>query len=63
MCPWKFFDKNGDNSISPEEMRAVLQESLKQAVSDHELDSMIKQADVDGDGKISFEEFKRIMSC
>jgi Ca2+-binding EF-hand superfamily protein len=27
----------------------------------NQIDNFIKQADVDGDGKISFEEFKRIM--
>merc|ERR1712196_577254 len=59
---FEFFDRNGDKRISPDELRSVLKETLKQHISEAELDAMMKQADADDDGLISFEEFKLIMS-
>lgn len=35
--------------------------SLNETLTEQELDAMIQEADINGDGKISFEEFKAMM--
>lgn len=37
--------------------------SLNEQLSQEELDAMIREADTDGDGQISFEEFKAMMGA
>ncbi|KAG0477130.1 hypothetical protein HPP92_013971 [Vanilla planifolia] len=50
------FDSNGDGKISSSELRAIF-DSLGQPLTDEELDHMMVEADVDGDGFVSLEEF------
>jgi calmodulin len=35
--------------------------SLHEKLTEEELDAMIREADINGDGQISFEEFKTMM--
>ena len=58
---FEYFDRNGDKKISASELKEVLQESLKQHIAEDDLNVMLAQADTDGDGFISFDEFKSIM--
>lgn len=37
--------------------------SLNESLSEEELDAMIREADINGDGQISFEEFKIMMGA
>ncbi|KAH3743015.1 hypothetical protein Pelo_15584 [Pelomyxa schiedti] len=55
------FDKNGDGEIDMEELRRVLP-TLGETLTDDQIVQMIKEVDVDGDGKISFDEFVQIMT-
>jgi Ca2+-binding EF-hand superfamily protein len=48
--------------IDREELRKVMG-SLNESLSEEELDAMIKEADINGDGQISFEEFKIMMGA
>ncbi len=57
---FRLFDKNGDGQISVQELRESLS-SLGEEISEDEAREMIKEADVDGDGYINFEEFARVM--
>ncbi|KAL0581448.1 translation elongation factor EF1B gamma [Marasmius crinis-equi] len=57
---FKVFDKDGSGSISAAELRHVM-ESLGERLSDAEIDAMMKEADVDGDGTISYNEFVKMM--
>lgn len=59
---FRVFDSNGNGFIDREELRKVMQ-SLNESLSEEELDAMIKEADKNGDGQISFEEFKVMMGA
>ena len=50
-------DKDGNGFISSAELKQEMMASL-----DKKIDSMIKEADVDGDGQINFLEFDKVNS-
>lgn len=54
------FDRDQSGSISTEELKNVMS-SLGEKLSDKEVDAMIREADTDGDGEISFQEFRKMM--
>lgn len=54
------FDRNQDGLISREELRHVMV-SLGEKMSEEEVDGMIFEADLDGDGFVDFREFVRMM--
>lgn len=58
----RVFDVDGNGLIDREELRKVMS-SLNESLSEEELDAMIKEADINGDGLISFEEFKIMMGA
>ncbi|KAG6916990.1 hypothetical protein DXG01_004334 [Tephrocybe rancida] len=53
---FKVFDKDGNGYISSAELRHVMT-NLGEKLSDTEVDEMIREADVDGDGQINYDEF------
>eukprot|EP00761_Pharyngomonas_kirbyi_P003511 gb/GECH01003515.1/.p1 GENE.gb/GECH01003515.1/~~gb/GECH01003515.1/.p1 ORF type:complete len:152 (+),score=58.33 gb/GECH01003515.1/:1-456(+) len=55
------FDKNGDGRISSSELRKVM-ESIGLNPKTEELNDMIKEVDIDGNGMIEFQEFLVLMS-
>lgn len=68
MYPWRthlhivnrVFDADGNGVIDRSELRKVMS-SLNENLTEEELDAMIKEADANGDGQISFDEFKAMM--
>lgn len=58
----RVFDVDGNGLIDREELRKVMA-SLNESLSEEELDAMIKEADINGDGQISFDEFKIMMGA
>jgi len=51
---FKVFDKNGDGYISASELRQVMF-TLGEKLTDDEVNEMIREADVDGDGLVNYE--------
>ncbi|KAK3165751.1 hypothetical protein QOZ80_1AG0037220 [Eleusine coracana subsp. coracana] len=54
------FDKDQNGLISAAELRHVMT-NLGEKLSDGEVDEMVREADVDGDGHINYEEFVKVM--
>ncbi|OII76056.1 calmodulin [Cryptosporidium andersoni] len=54
------FDRDGNGFISAAELRHVMT-NLGEKLTDEEVDEMIREADVDGDGQIMYEEFVKMM--
>ena len=57
---FKVFDRDGNGLISAAELRHIMT-NLGEKLTDGEVDEMIREADVDGDGYIKYEEFVRMM--
>ncbi|XP_052249064.1 neo-calmodulin-like isoform X2 [Dreissena polymorpha] len=56
---FRTFDRDGNGYIDQKELRVAMK-NLGEALTDKELDDMMRQADIDGDGKINYEEFVKI---
>lgn len=50
----RVFDKNNDGLISSSELRHVMT-NLGEKLSEEEVDDMIKEADMDGDGMVNYD--------
>merc|ERR1712118_498477 len=57
---FKVFDKDNNGFISAAELWHVMT-NLGEKLTDEEVDEMIREADVDGDGQINYEEFVKMM--
>ncbi|KAF9681713.1 hypothetical protein SADUNF_Sadunf05G0031300 [Salix dunnii] len=57
---FKAFDKDQDGYISPYELRRAMI-NLGVQLTEEELEGMIREADLDGDGQVNYEEFVKIM--
>ena len=57
---FKVFDRDGNGLISGNELQHVMT-SLGENISQDEVEEMIKEADLDGDGYINYEEFVRMI--
>ena len=57
---WAMFDKDGNGFISAAELRHIMT-NLGEKLTDEEVDEMIREADIDGDGQINYEEFVKMM--
>ena len=51
---FRVFDKDGNGYISAAELRHVMT-NLGEKLTDDEVDEMIKEADLDGDGMVNYE--------
>mgnify|MGYP003315290642 CR=1 FL=1 len=57
---FKVFDKDGNGFISAAELRHIMT-NLGEKLTDEEVDEMLREADIDGDGQINYEEFVKMM--
>ena len=54
------FDKDHNGFVSASEVRYLIT-NLGQKLTDEEVDEFVREADVDGDGQINFEEFVELL--
>uniref|UniRef100_A0AAX7TJW8 Calmodulin 1b n=1 Tax=Astatotilapia calliptera TaxID=8154 RepID=A0AAX7TJW8_ASTCA len=63
---FSLFDKDGDGTITTKELGTVMR-SLGQNPTEAELqdmiNEMIREADIDGDGQVNYEEFVQMMTA
>ena len=58
---FEIFDKNQDGFISRTELRTVMESLGEEQLTEEDIDTMMKGADQNGDGQVSFEEFAAMM--
>ena len=58
---FKVFDADGNGTISKVELKRVM-DMLGEKLNDAQIDEMMKEADINGDGEIDFGEFKKMMA-
>ena len=58
---FRVYDKDGNGFISASELK-YLMTKLEEKIKDKEIDKMIGDLDIDGDGRVSFEEFVKMMT-
>ena len=58
---FRIFDKNHNGYIDAKEIIAVTT-TLGQALTKEELEQFMAEADLDGDGKLNYEEFVKVMT-
>ncbi|XP_072033634.1 neo-calmodulin-like [Amphiura filiformis] len=57
---FRVFDKDGNGLISAAELRHVMT-NLGEKLTEEEVDEMIREADISGDGQVNYEEFVRMI--
>eukprot|EP00745_Piridium_sociabile_P041893 TRINITY_DN83508_c0_g1_i1.p1 TRINITY_DN83508_c0_g1~~TRINITY_DN83508_c0_g1_i1.p1 ORF type:complete len:170 (+),score=58.42 TRINITY_DN83508_c0_g1_i1:69-512(+) len=57
---FRIFDKEGNGMVNAVELRHVLT-NLGEKLSDEEVDEMIREADITGDGQVNYNEFVKVM--
>jgi len=59
---FRFFDRDGNGFITRHELKTVMM-NLGEKLTDDECDLIVEEADIDGDGKINYEEFYFLMAA
>uniref|UniRef100_A0A8C6RS51 EF-hand calcium-binding domain-containing protein 11 n=1 Tax=Nannospalax galili TaxID=1026970 RepID=A0A8C6RS51_NANGA len=60
------FDKDGDRTIVTKELGTVMRslgQNPTEKLTDEEVNEMIREADIDGDGQVNYEEFIQLMTA
>merc|ERR1712020_622954 len=58
---FRVFDRNRSGFIPAADLREIMR-NLYQKLTEDEMDEIIKMADIDGDGRIDYEEFIQMMN-
>lgn len=59
---FRVFDKDGNSYINAAKLRHVMT-NLGEKLADEEVDEMIREANIDGDGQVNYEEFVQMMTA
>ena len=59
LAAFRYYDKDGSGSISCEEIKNVL--GVGKTISVEAWSNVVKEVDSNGDGEVSYEEFKAMM--
>ena len=57
---FEYFDKDKSGNISKDELLQCMQDE-DLTITEEEIDRMIKEVDIDGDGEINYKEFLEMM--
>ena len=57
---FRVFDRDGNGFVSAAELRQVMT-TMGEKMTDEEVDEMIKEAELDGDGMLNYESFVKMM--
>lgn len=57
---FQMFDKDNNGYISAAELRHVMS-TLGEKITESDVEEMIREADIDGDGKVNYQEFVKMM--
>ena len=57
---FRVFDKDGDGFLSADELKQVMGNNGEK-LTDDEVEELIKEADIDNDGQINYEEFVTLL--
>jgi len=60
IAAFKFIDLDHNNYVGASEIRHILT-CMGEMITDEEIDTMISMVDTDGDGQVSFEEFRTLV--
>merc|ERR1712226_1533794 len=60
MEAFRVFDKDNNGLVSAQELRHVMT-SLGEKLTEDEVDTMLKEAEIDSDGMIKYEEFTKVL--
>uniref|UniRef100_A0A646QDU6 Calglandulin n=1 Tax=Hemiscolopendra marginata TaxID=943146 RepID=A0A646QDU6_9MYRI len=60
LAAFRVFDKDGNGYITRDELRQAM-ELIGESVTDRALDEMLREADVDRDGRIDYSEFAKML--
>lgn len=58
---FNIFDRNKNGSVSPEELKMVMETISGRALTDEKVQHIIKSADINSDGQIDIKEFITVM--
>ena len=58
---FRVFNKSGNGFISGAELKHVMN-NLGEKLTDEEIDEMIRESDIDGDGYVNYKEFVTMMT-
>mmetsp|Transcript_6655 Transcript_6655/g.16569 ORF Transcript_6655/g.16569 Transcript_6655/m.16569 type:complete len:107 (+) Transcript_6655:89-409(+) len=58
---FKIYDRNGDGFISVDELKLVMK-NMGEDLDDDDIDMIIGDNDLDNDGKLSYQEFVKMMT-
>jgi calmodulin len=60
LAAFQMMDKSGTGNLNKTDFKTAMTQ-FGENFSDAEVDEMFKEADVDGDGEINYEEFLKVM--